>query len=311
MAVRIGTSGWTYPPWRGHFFPQGLPQHAELTYLAERLPAVEVNGTFYSMTRPSACRRWRASVPPDFCFAIKGSRYITHMLKLAKFEAPLANFFASGILHLGAQLGPILWQLPPFLSFDLERADAFFAALPRDVAAAERRARRHDARTTGRAVLTAPDGRDRRLRHALEVRHASWLGDAALALLRRHGIAFVIADTAGKHPFALHETADFVYVRLHGSAELYRSRYGDDELQEWARRIRRWDAAGKDVYVFFDNTDKRHAPHDALRLIEAVDRRRHGPRRQMLPVRLRAARAPRRLPLRGDARGKRARGISR
>ena len=284
MAVRIGTSGWTYPSWRGHFFPKGLPQRAELTYLAERLPAVEVNGTFYSMTRPSACRRWRASVPADFTFAIKGSRYITHMLKLAKFETPLANFFASGILHLGAQLGPILWQLPPFLLFDAERADAFLSALPRDMAAAERRARRHDARTTGRAVLTAPDGRDRELRHALEVRHASWLTDPALALLRRHGVALVVADTAGKHPFALDETADFIYVRLHGSAELYRSRYTDTETCEWARRIRRWDGAGKDVYVFFDNTDKRHAPHDALRLMAAVGRRK-GPLRQLMPYR--------------------------
>jgi len=293
MAIRIGTSGWTYPSWRGHFFPRGLPQHAELTYLAERLPAVEVNGTFYSMTRPSACRRWRASVPPDFCFAIKGSRYITHMLKLAKFEAPLANFFASGILHLGAQLGPILWQLPPFLPFDEGRADAFLSALPRDVGAAERRARRHDARTSGRAVLTAPDGRDRELRHALEVRHASWLAEPALALLRHRGVALVVADTAGKHPFALHETADFVYVRLHGSAELYRSRYTDAELRDWARRVRRWDAAGKDVYVFFDNTDKRHAPEDALRLLTAVGRRK-GPRRQVGSHR-RASDAPPRI----------------
>jgi uncharacterized protein YecE (DUF72 family) len=274
VAVRIGTSGWTYPSWRGHFFPKGLPRHAELTHLASLLPAVEVNGTFYSMTRPSACRRWRASVPRDFEFAIKGSRYITHMLKLASFETPLANFFASGILHLGAQLGPILWQLPPFLAFDRDRADAFLSALPRDMAAAERRARRHDARTTGRAVLTAPDGRDRALRHALEVRHASWLADQARALLRGHRVALVIADTAGRHPFALDETASFVYVRLHGSAELYRSRYTDGELREWARRIVRWDAAGKDVYVFFDNTDKRHAPHDALRLIAAVRRRK-------------------------------------
>ena len=271
MAVRVGTSGWTYPSWRGHFFPKGLAQRAELGYLAARLPAVEVNGTFYSMTRPSACRRWRASVPPDFRFAIKGSRYITHMLKLANFETPLANFFASGILHLGAQLGPILWQLPPFLAFDAARADAFLAALPRDVAAAERRARRHDARTTGRAVLTAPDGRDRELRHALEVRHATWLTPPALELMRHHRVALVVADTAGKHPFALHETAHFVYVRLHGSAELYRSRYTDAELRRWARRVRRWDAAGKDVWVFFDNTDKRHAPGDALRLLHAVE----------------------------------------
>ncbi len=276
MAVRVGTSGWNYPSWRGHFFPRGLPQRAELGYLAERLAAVEVNGTFYSMTRPSACRRWRASVPADFRFAIKGSRYITHMLKLAHFEAPLANFFASGILHLGAQLGPILWQLPPFLAFDDDRADAFLAALPRTIAAAERRARRHDARTTGRAVLTAPDGRHRELRHAVEVRHPTWLAPSALEMMRRHRVALVVADTAGKHPFALHETADFVYVRLHGSSELYRSRYTDAELRRWARRVRRWDAAGKDVWVFFDNTDKRHAPDDALRLMAAVALTRRG-----------------------------------
>ena len=266
----VGTSGWNYPPWRRHFFPKGLPHRRELAHLASRLPAVEVNGTFYSLTRPAVCDAWRAQVPPDFQFAIKGSRYITHMLKLAKFRAPLANFFASGILRLGAQLGPILWQLPPMVAFDPARADAFLAALPRDVAAAERLARRHDARVTGRACLTAPDGRDRRLRYALEVRHASWLDAAALDLLARHDIALVVADTAGRHPFALHETADFAYVRLHGAKTLYRSRYTDDEIALWAGRVRGWLDRKRDVYVFFDNTDKRHAPGDALRLLHAA-----------------------------------------
>jgi uncharacterized protein YecE (DUF72 family) len=269
----VGTSGWNYPPWRGHFFPNGLAQKRELAYLASRLPAVEVNGTFYSLTRPSVCDAWRGAVPSEFQFAIKGSRYITHMLKLRGGAAPLANFFASGILRLGSQLGPILWQLPSMVRFDPERAETFLAALPRDMRAAERLARRHDARVTGRACLTAPDGRGRPLRHALEIRHDSWLADAALDLLTRHGVALVAADTAGKHPFALHETADFTYVRLHGAKRLYQSRYTDAELATWSHRIQRWRDRRRDVYVFFDNTDKRHAPGDALRLLAAVEGR--------------------------------------
>jgi uncharacterized protein YecE (DUF72 family) len=293
--ARIGTSGFSYPSWRGRFFPKGLPHGRELAYLAERLPTIEVNGTFYSLTRPSTCARWRAEVPADFTFAIKGSRYITHMRKLANFRAPLANFLASGILRLGAQLGPILWQLPPQLVFSPERAAAvftpFFAALPRDVAAAERWARRHDARTSGRAALTAPDGRHHRLRHALEIRHESWLTDPALRLLEAEGIALVVADTAGKHPFSLTHAAafaDFVYVRLHGSQQLYASRYSDAELATWADHIRGWTRAGRDVYVYFDNDAHAHAPSDALRLQDAValriarpvDRRRHRPAAQ-------------------------------
>lgn len=268
---RVGTSGWRYPPWRGHFYPPGLPQRGELAHLATCLPAVEVNGTFYSLTRPSTCDAWRAAVPADFTFAVKGSRYVTHMLKLRDVRVPLANFFASGILRLGSRLGPILWQLPAMVPFDPARTAEFLALLPSDVRAAERLARRHDQRVTGRACLTAPDGRDRRLRHALEVRHESWLAPAALDLLARHGIALVAADTAGRHPFAVHDTADFRYVRLHGATELYRSRYADTELAPWVRRVRRWIAAGQDAYVFFDNTDKRHAPGDALRFQALVD----------------------------------------
>jgi len=282
----VGTSGWIYPPWRGHFYPQGLPHARELAHLARRLPGVEVNGTFYSLTRPSVCDTWRRAVGPDFVFAVKGSRYITHMLRLRDADAALANFFASGILRLGAQLGPILWQFPRMVRFDRERVTAFLAALPRDVAAAERVARRHDARVSGRACLTAPDGRTRMLRHAFEVRHERWLGDAALDLLARHGVALVAADTAGRHPFAIHDTADFRYVRLHGATELYRSRYGDADLATWVRRVRRWLAAGQDTYVFFDNTDKRHAPHDALRMLAALGRG-NGTRLRRNPERLR------------------------
>jgi uncharacterized protein YecE (DUF72 family) len=271
--VLIGTSGWQYPRWRGDFFPAGLPQRQQLAYLARRLPTVEVNGTFYSLTRPSACEAWRAAVPASFVFAIKGSRYITHMVKLRNFEAPLANFFASGILRLGAQLGPILWQLPPQLPFDADRARRFFEALPRDVAGAERWARRHDARTTGRAALRAPDGRQRPLRYAVEIRHASWLADEALATLRALDLALVSAESAGKHPLCYDRTARFAYLRLHGSTALYASRYTDAELAAWAERIARWADSGDDVYVYFDNDAQGHAPHDALRLQAAVAER--------------------------------------
>jgi uncharacterized protein YecE (DUF72 family) len=135
LVIRIGTSGWQYRHWRGPFYPRGLRQRDELHHLAERLPTVEVNGTVYSLTRPSACAAWRREVPDGFLFAIKGSRYITHMLKLRGFETALANFCAQGILRLGAALGPVLWQLPPQLPFGRERVARFLDALPRDVAA--------------------------------------------------------------------------------------------------------------------------------------------------------------------------------
>ncbi len=264
--ARVGTSGWLYPHWRGKFYPRKLPHRLELAYLAERLATVEVNGTFYSLTRPESCTAWRNSVPHGFVFAVKGSRYITHMLKLRNFDHPLANFFASGLLLLGASLGPILWQLPPQLPWDEARARAFFDALPRDVAAAERWARKHDQRTTGRAALRAPDGRESRIRHAIEIRHPSWLSDAALGVLREMNIALVAADTAGRHPLAFERTADFSYARLHGATSLYASRYTDRELDGWAARIEGWTATGDDVYVYFDNDAEGHAPHDALRL---------------------------------------------
>ena len=266
----MGTSGWLYPHWRGEFYPRGLRQKDELAYLAERLPTVEVNGTFYSLTRPSTCDGWRSAVPDEFTFAVKGSRFITHMLKLRNFERPLANFLSSGLLRLGATLGPILWQLPPQLPFDPERTRRFFEAVPRDIAGAERWARRHDSRTTGRAALRAPDGRDRSIRHAVEVRHPSWLGDPALETLTALDVALVAADTAGKYALSFARTAKFAYVRLHGSTALYASRYEDGELAAWAARIGQWTAAGDDVYVYFDNDARGHAPRDAIRLQAAL-----------------------------------------
>jgi uncharacterized protein YecE (DUF72 family) len=270
--IVVGTSGWRYPSWRGGFYPSGLAHARELAYLATRLATVEVNGTFYSLTRPAACETWRRQVPADFVFAVKGSRYITHMLKLRRFEPALANFFASGILRLGSTLGPILWQLPPQLPFERDRAADFFAALPRDLAGAERWARRHDARTTGRAALTAVGGNTAPVRHAIEIRHPSWLTEEALAVMRAFDVALVAADTAGRHPLSLERTARFAYVRLHGATELYASRYRDAELAPWVRRVAAWARSGADVFVYFDNDARGHAPRDALRLRRMIEK---------------------------------------
>jgi uncharacterized protein YecE (DUF72 family) len=170
--VRIGVSGWRYAPWRGRFYPRGLPQRDELAYASERLGAIEINGTFYSLQRPERFATWYAQSPRDFRFAVKGSRFITHMKRLRDVGVALANFTASGVLRLEEKLGPILWQLPASFAFDAERVDAFLGRLPRDFAAAARLGRRHDRRLRARAWLRYRE--NRAIRHALEVRHESF-----------------------------------------------------------------------------------------------------------------------------------------
>ena len=154
MTVRIGISGWTYPRWRGTFYPRGLPQRQELRYAAERMNSVEINGSFYSLQRRSSFEMWAASVPEDFVFAVKGGRFITHMKKLSGIETPLANFFASGVLALDQKLGPILWQLPPNLGFNADRMEAFFAQLPHNAGSAAKIAAHHDQRIPDARALT-------------------------------------------------------------------------------------------------------------------------------------------------------------
>lgn len=284
-SIRIGVSGWTYAPWRGHFYPKGLPQKRELAFAAGRFPALEINGTFYGLQRPEAFARWAEATPAGFVFAIKGPRFITHIKRLRDIEIPLANFLASGLLRLGPKLGPLLWQFPPNFRFDPPLVEAFLALLPKDTEAAAELASRHDGRLAGRAV-TRTDAR-RPLRHAMEIRHDSFRDPAFVALLRRHGVALVCADTV-EWPRLMDQTADFAYCRLHGSTELYRSHYEPEALDQWARRVRAW-AEGRamhdgtfvaepeihppprDVFVFFDNTDKLHAPEDAAQLMARLD----------------------------------------
>jgi uncharacterized protein YecE (DUF72 family) len=263
--TRIGTSGWLYPRWRKTFYPEGLPHKRELEHIASRLNSVELNGSFYSLQRAECYLQWRASTPEGFVFAVKGSRFISHMKKLRDPENALANFFASGLLALGDKLGPILWQLPPNLGYDESRLREFFAALPKDTAGAARLAKKHDHRVKSPYLRT---DEKRPIRYALEVRHDSFASEACFELLREHNVALCVADTAGKFPYLEEVTADFVYVRLHGDVQLYTSGYSDASLDRWAEKVRAWRRRRRDVFVYFDNDAKVHAPFDALSLAE-------------------------------------------
>jgi uncharacterized protein YecE (DUF72 family) len=264
--TRVGISGWRYAGWRGDFYPTGLAQRRELEYAAARMTSIEINGSFYSLQRPSSYAAWRASTPDDFVFSVKGGRYITHLKRLVDVDVPLANFFASGVLALGPKLGPVLWQLPERLRFDPDVLDAFFRLLPRTTGEAARMAELHDDKVKeGRSLTTAEV--DVPLRYALEFRSTTFATEAAYDVMRRHDVGCVLADTAGRWPKVEQVTADLMYVRLHGDKELYASGYSDAALDEWAARCRAWNAEGLDVFVYFDNDVKGYAPHDATRLI--------------------------------------------
>ncbi len=280
--TRVGISGWTYPWWRGLFYPQGLPHKRELDYASRQFGSVEINGTFYGLQHPDSFRRWYEQTPADFRFAVKGSRFITHMKKLRDIEAPLANFFASGVLRLADKLGPILWQFGPNWALDVDRFTAFLELLPRTTAEAARLAKRHDRRLQGIA-WTRTDA-DRPIRYAIEPRHPSFFCESFVRLLRRHRVALVFADTADTFPYAEDVTADFVYVRLHGTGQIYAGGYDDEKITWWADRVSAWRSGGeppdarrivdrparptprRDVYVYLDNDAKVRAPFDALRL---------------------------------------------
>lgn len=250
------------------FYPPGLPRRQELEYAAQRLNSLEINGSFYSLQRPENYLAWAAQSPEGFVFAVKGGRFITHLKRLTGVATPLANFFASGLLALGPKLGPVVWQLPPSMAFDADRLGAFLDLLPATTADAALLAAVHDERLEGRAWTVADA--DRPLRYAVEVRHPSFataVVDGALPeLLAHHGVALVVADTAGRWPLLDHVTADFAYARLHGDVELYVSGYTDEALDRWAQRVRGWLDGGRDAYVYFDNDAKVRAPFDAMAL---------------------------------------------
>ncbi len=279
--VRVGISGWTYPPWRGVFFPKKLAHNRELEFASNTFRTIEINGTFYSLQRPSTFQVWADRTPEDFVFSVKASRYVTHMRRLREIEVPLANFFASGILKLGDKLGPILWQFPPNFKYSPALLDDFLRLLPKNTGEAVRLGKQHDARVDGRSFLETD--RNRRLRHAIEIRHASFVVPQFIALLRKYKVALVCAD-AVEWPRLMDVTSDFIYCRLHGSKELYASGYGNKAIEQWAQRVTTWATGGdakdgdfastkkaakrktRDVYVYFDNDAKVRAPRDAKKL---------------------------------------------
>lgn len=285
--VHIGISGWRYQGWRGVFYPEKLPHRRELEFASQKFDTIELNGSFYSLQRPQSFLRWCAETPQDFTFAIKGSRYITHMLRLRNVEGPLANFFAQGLLHFGAKLGPILWQLPPNFIFEPERLEQFFLLLPRTLKQAAELARNHDDRLKDRSWFEVRS--DAPMRHALEIRHESFVTERFIRLLRRYGVGSVVADTV-EWPLLMDITSDFVYCRLHGSEVLYASGYEADALDVWAHRVVAWAQGGevtngrkasardapkrrrRDVFVYFDNDIKVRAPFDAEQLRIRVNR---------------------------------------
>lgn len=276
--IRVGISGWRYVPWRSHFYPKGLVQKNELHFASRTVNSIEINGSFYALQTPERYQNWYADTPDNFIFSVKAPRYITHIKRLHDVEEPIATFFDSGILELKEKLGPILWQFPPSLKFDKDLFTQFLELLPMDTHTAEKTNKFGNEKTP-----------KKRLRHAIEIRNQSFENEGFIKLLKHYHVALVIADTAGRWPQIEEITSDFVYMRLHGDQELYRSGYSDAALQHWYERIKLW-SQGKqpddaklittlhdkshkprDVYCYFDNTDKLWAPFDARKILEKFD----------------------------------------
>jgi uncharacterized protein YecE (DUF72 family) len=231
--IRIGTSGWTYPAWRGPFYPPQVRQKDWLRYYADRFGTAEINATFYRLPSQATVAAWREATPAGFVFAWKASRFITQAKKLRDPEEPLARVFAP-MSAMGAKRGPSLFQLPPQLRLDLPRLQTFLTHLPPG-------------------------------RHVVEFRHPSWYADAVFATLADHDVALCLSDHADA-PAPWLRTASFAYVRGHGPTGRYVGRYSDATLDAWGSQIRRWASEGHDVYAYFDNDIGAAAPGDAVRL---------------------------------------------
>jgi uncharacterized protein YecE (DUF72 family) len=235
VRIRIGTSGWSYDHWGGIFYPEHLPSAERLPYYASNFCTVEVNATFYRLPSEQAVRAWREAVPRGFAFAVKGSRFVTHVRKLADAQEAAAAFLRRMSL-LGEALEVVLWQLPPTLRRDTALLDRVLGGLP-----------------------------EGSVRHAVEFRHGSWLAEDTFEVLRRHGAAHV-SVSSDVMPEDLTVTADFVYVRFHGTAT-YHGAYEPPALEPWARFLSAQRGLGRDVYAYFNNDFEGHAPQDAVRLI--------------------------------------------
>ncbi len=238
----IGTSGWSYDHWKGIFYPNDLGKRNWLEFYARSLGSVELNASFYRLPSKKIFRSWKDRTPDGFVFAVKMSRYVTHSKRLLNVDESLSIFF-DALSGLGRKCSVVLIQLPPSLEFDLKRVGVFLDEL------------------TGNYVEH---------RFTVECRNQSWFNKGVYSLFRRYGIAFCISDTPC-YPYTEEITSDFVYVRLHGHEQLYRSCYSDGQLREWAEKVIEWNNLGRDVYVYFDNDANAYAVRNALRLREFLD----------------------------------------
>lgn len=238
-SIHIGTSGWHYAHWRGPFYSESLSERHFLEHYIARFGTVEINNSFYHLPQEETLLNWRDKVPDDFVFAVKGSRYLTHMKKLKNPEEGLAKFFGR-IETLGRRLGPILFQLPPKWRVNPQRLAHFLACLPKQ----------H--------------------RYAFEFRDPSWFSEPVYEVLTQHQAALCIYDLAG-NTTPKHVTCDFVYIRLHGPDAAYEGSYSPQTLAGWAGAMSTWNRQGKDIYCYFDNDQAGYAPQNALRLKQMLD----------------------------------------
>lgn len=238
--IRVGTSGWNYDHWKGSFYPTELKQKDWLDYYAEKLRTVEINNSFYNLPSGKTFRKWAETVPSDFLFSVKASRYITHMKKLKDPREPLERFMA-GAGALGDRMGPVLFQLPPRWNVNPDRLEAFLDRLPGNIMA------------------------------TFEFRDRSWWDDRIYGILKERNAAFCIFDLAGEQS-PKEVTADFVYMRLHGPGDAYEGLYEKETLAGWAGAAYAWAASGKDVYIYFDNDQNGYAAMNAMQLREMMEK---------------------------------------
>jgi uncharacterized protein YecE (DUF72 family) len=257
--IRIGVGGWTYEPWRGTFYPDGLTHRRELEFASRKLTSIEINGTYYGSQKPESFAKWHDETPDDFVFSVKGSRYITNRRVLSDAGASIERFFTSGVMNLRQKLGPVNWQFMPTKKFDPEDFEGFLKLLPKTV--------------EGRAV-----------RHAIEVRHVSFRTPDFVALAREHGVAIVLAGDS-EYPQIADLTAPFVYARIMGTTEAEAAGYSNDDLDLWTQRARTWASGGapeglatvgaqrngktgRDVFLYVISGFKAHNPAAAMAMIE-------------------------------------------
>ena len=258
--IRIGVGGWTFEPWRGAFFPKGLPQAKELEYASSKLTSIEINGTYYGSQKPASFIKWRDETPDDFVFAVKGPRFATNRRVLGEAGESIERFFKTGVTELRSKLGPVNWQFAATKRFDADDFAAFLKLLPKSV--------------DGLAI-----------RHAVEVRHETFKHPDFIALAREHGVAVVTAGDS-KYPEIADVTAPFVYARIMGTTEGEERGYADAVLDQWASRAKTWaaggspkdlatvapksDAAGREVFLYVISGHKQRNPAAAMALIERV-----------------------------------------